>query len=294
MKHKLSFSERLFDIINIIIMCFLMFITLYPLLFVIFASLSDSTLLMMNNTSLLLKPLGFQLSAYQAVLKYPLIRSGYLNTVFIVVAGVGVNLIMTSLGAYFLSRKNVFWKRPAMIVIIITMYFGGGLIPSYLNIKNLGMLDSLWSVILPSAISTFNMMIMRTAFESIPRSLEEVAEIDGAGHFIILFRIVLPLSMSTIAVMVLFYGVHHWNAWFGAMLYITKKELFPLQLVLRDIVMQNQTADISNTASDIDKFAVAETIKYAAIVVATLPILILYPFLQKYFIKGVMIGAVKG
>jgi putative aldouronate transport system permease protein len=185
------------------------------------------------------------------------------------------------------------WKKPVTVLIIITMFFSGGLIPFYLTVKDLKMLDSLLAVIIPGAISTYNMIILRTAFQAIPESLEESARLDGANHITVLFRIVIPLSMSTIAVLLLYYGVGHWNAWFNAMLFLQKKrDLFPLQLILREMLIQNTNADSYNKS--IDAAVVTETFKYAVIVVSTVPVLCIYPFLQKYFVKGVMIGAVKG
>ena len=182
-----------------------------------------------------------------------------------------------------------------MILIIITMYFNGGLIPNYLNIKQLGLYDSLFSLILPGAISTFNLIIMRTAFFAVPDSLEESARLDGANHFVILFRIILPLTMPTVAVLILYYAVGHWNSWFNAMIYLKTRDKFPLQLILREILIQNDTTAMTAGSGDTgDKLAIAETIRYATIVVATVPILCVYPFLQKYFVKGVMVGAVKG
>jgi putative aldouronate transport system permease protein len=181
-----------------------------------------------------------------------------------------------------------------MIMIVVTMYFNGGLIPFYLTVKALHLDNSYLALIFPVAINTFNLIIMRTSFASIPDSLEESARIDGASHFNILFRIIIPLSKATIAVMILYYSVGHWNSWFNAMIFIRKRELFPLQLILREILIQNDTSNMSIGVDAMDRESVAESIKYAIIIVATLPILTIYPFLQKYFVKGVMIGAVKG
>jgi putative aldouronate transport system permease protein len=230
------------------------------------------------------------------VFRNPMIVGGYINTIIIVVAGVTINITFTAIAAYFVSRKNVMWSKAMMIMIIITMYFNGGLIPNYFNIKDLGLYDSLWSLMLPGAISTFNLIIMRTAFLGVPDSLEESARLDGANHFVILFRIILPLTMPTVAVLVLYYAVGHWNAWFNAMIYLKSRSKFPLQLILREILIQNDTTSMTaGIAGDSgDKLSIAETIKYASIIVATVPILCVYPFLQKYFVKGVMVGAVKG
>lgn len=290
---KRTLGDRIFDAVNALLLTFLMIITLYPLLYVVFASLSSPNELI-SHTGLLLKPQGFTFGAYKAVLKNPMIFSGYKNTLFIVIVGTVYNIVMTSMGAYVLSRKKFFWKKPMTYMVIVTMFFGGGLIPSYLLIQNLGLGNKLWALIIPSAIGTWNLIIMRTSFASIPDSLIESAGMDGANEFTILFKIVLPLSLPTIAVMALYYGVGHWNSWFNAMIYLRKRELYPLQLVLREILISNSTNDMMQNVAVTEKEAISETIKYATIMVATVPILCAYPFLQKYFVKGAMVGALKG
>lgn len=285
--------DRIFTILNYTFLILLVIVTLYPLLYVLFASLSDSAQLLANK-GLLWKPVGFSLEAYKSVLANPGIATGFRNTLFILVFGVIVNLFMTALGAYVLSRKNVMWNKVFMFFIVFTMFFGGGLIPLYLVVKGVGLLDTLWSTILPFAISTFNLIIMRTSFMGIPDSLEESAKIDGANHFTILFRIIIPLSMPVIAVMILYYAVDKWNGWFYASVFIKSRELFPLQLMLREILIANSTESMSAGASAGDRFQIGETIKYATIMVATIPILCIYPFLQRFFVKGVMVGSLKG
>lgn len=198
---------------------------------------------------------------------------------------------MTALAAYGLSRKGVLLSNGIMFLITFTMFFGGGLIPSYLLIKDLGLINSRWALLLPGMIGTTNLIIMRTSFKAIPVSLEESARLDGANDFVILFRIIIPLSMPVIAVMTLYYGVGHWNSWFNAMIYLQDRNLFPLQLILREILIDNSTDVIELESNDSEP--IAETIKYATIMVATIPILFIYPFIQKYFVKGVMIGAIK-
>lgn len=292
MKNKTA-GRWIFEIINALFMIFMIFICLYPMIYVLFASLSNSDMLMAHR-GILIKPLGINLDSYKAVLKNKLIFSGYRNTLFILVVGVAINLLMTSLGAYFLSRRNVMLKGAIMGMIIFTMFFSGGLIPMYLTVKNLHLLNSLWSLILPGAISTYNMIILRTSFASIPTTLEEAAQIDGAGHIRILFQIILPLSKSIIAVMILYYGVGYWNGWFNASIYLDERNLFPLQLVLREILLANDTSAMTQGVGFADGISIAETVKYAVIIVSTLPILCIYPFMQKYFDKGVMIGALKG
>lgn len=222
-----------------------------------------------------------------------MIITSYLNTFFYVVVGTTVNILLTSLGAYALSRKNVKWKNFIMFMIVFTMFFEGGLIPLYLLVSELNMIDTRWALIFPTAVSAFNLIIMRTAFQGIPDSLEESARIDGANDFTILFRIILPLSLPVVAVMILFYGVYHWNSWFHAMIFQQDRELFPVQLILREILIANDTNSMTTGVSAVDAMPIGETVKYATIVVATLPILCLYPFLQKYFVKGVMIGGIK-
>lgn len=289
---KRSILDRTFDLANIACMLLIILLTLYPLYYVLMASLSDSKLLI-SHTGVLLKPLSFNLSAYERVLSNPNIGAGFRNTLIILIAGTAFNLLLTSIGAYSLSRKFML-RKAIMLMIIFTMFFSGGIIPNYLLVNNwLHLGDSYLALILPGAISTWNLIIMRTSFEAIPESLLEAARMDGAGELGIFYRIVLPLSMPVISVMILYYGVGYWNSWFNAMLYLRDRELFPLQLILREILVQNSTESMQLGSSTGDQQGIAESIKYATIMVATLPIILLYPFLQKYFVKGVMVGALK-
>lgn len=290
---KNSLQRKTFIIVNTVFLGLLCLVCIYPVIYVCFASLSDSGQIM-KHSGLLWKPLGFNTQAYSAVLNNPVIASGYLNTIFVVVVGTAFNVVLTSLGAYFLSRKNVMLKNAVMVMIVITMFFSGGIIPFYLTVKMLGMYNSLWALIIPTGISTYNLIIMRTSFMAIPDSMEEAAVIDGAGHIRVLTLIVLPLSKSIVAVMVLYYGVAHWNEWFNAMVFLTDRAKFPLQLVLREILIQNDTQAMMQGVSVSDGISVQESVKYAVIVVATVPVLCIYPFLQKYFVKGVLVGALKG
>lgn len=292
MKIKKSVGERVFTVLNCIFMLVFIFITVYPIWYVFVASFSDSNALI-GNMSLLFKPVNFTLDAYKMMIKNPMILVGYKNTLIILVIAVTLNMFLTALGAYFMSRKNVMFKKPITLLIIFTMYFSGGLIPVYLNVKSLGLLDTYAALILPVAINTFNLIIMRTAFASIPESLEESARLDGAGHFRLLFQIILPLSKATVAVILLYYAVEHWNSWFNAMIYLNDRNKFPLQLVLQEILIQNDTSSMTQMVSAGDSSSVGETVKYAVIIVSSLPIFCIYPFIQKYFEKGVMIGAVK-
>lgn len=288
-----SFGERLFDFVNVILLVGLSVVTLYPFLYVLIASFSDPAWVVAVR-GLLWYPKGFTTEAYRLVFDNPAILTGYWNTIVYVSAGTALNILMTSLGAYGLSRQQVMWKNPIMFMIVFTMFFSGGLIPTYLLIGHLGMSDTRWALIVPTAMSAYNLIIMRTSFQAVPVSLEESARLDGANDFTILFRIVLPLSMPVVAVMILFYGVANWNSWFNALIYLRTRDLYPLQLILREILITNSTDSMMTSVSGGDKAPVSETIKYATIIVATVPILLLYPFLQKYFVKGVMIGAIKG
>jgi putative aldouronate transport system permease protein len=288
---KPSSGERLFNFFNVLFMLGLIFVTLYPFIYIFFASLSDSTW-MAQQRGMIWFPHGFNLDSYKFVFDNPIIMSGYGITLFVVLVGTFVNIVMTALGAYGLSRKNVMLRDPIMFIIVFTMFFSGGLIPSYLLVSNLGMINSLWALIFPVAVSTINLIIMRTAFQAVPVSLEESAKLDGANDFTILLRVVLPLSLPVVAVMVLFYGVAHWNSWFNALIYIRTRDKYPLQLILREILIIKTGNLLTDVASG-NKSSVGATVKYATIIVATGPILLLYPFLQKYFVKGVLIGALK-
>jgi putative aldouronate transport system permease protein len=288
-----TWGEKWFDGVNIVVLFLLMAATLYPLIYVAFASISNPTLFV-RHSGLLLFPQGFTVEAYKLVMNNPMIYISYLNTLLYVVAGTALNLVMTILGAYALSRKDLYWKNAVTLVIVFTMFFSGGLIPLYLTVMDLGLLNNRLALILPVAINTMNLIIMRTSFLSIPVDLEESATIDGANDFTILLRVILPLSGPIIAVMILYYGVAHWNSWFNAMIFLRDRELYPLQLILREILLTNSTDTMMTGVSSVDKTPVGETIKYATIIVATIPILFVYPFLQRYFVKGVMIGALKG
>lgn len=287
-------SDKVFNFCNKTFLCLLMVVTVYPVIHVLFASISDSDK-MAAHRGILLHPLSLSFASYEAVFNNPNILSGYKNTIMIIVAGVVINLILTTVGGYALSRKDVMLSNFIMFAITFTMLFRGGLIPEYLLQKNLHLMDSVWALTIPIAVDTMNLIIMRTSFQSIPISLEESAKLDGANDFTVFLKIAIPLSMSTIAVMILFYGVSHWNSWFRASIYIRDRNKYPLQLILREILISN-SVDSMMTGSDVgdDRMSIAATIKYATIIVSTVPILMIYPFLQKYFLKGVMIGAIKG
>ena len=288
---KESLSSRIFDVVNVLIIACLIAIVLIPLIHVVAASFSKPSNFV-RHEGLLLWPDGFVLDAYKAVAKNRNIFTGYANTIFIVLVGTFINVVLSLIAAYCLSRRNVMWSTPIMLCIVFSMYFSGGMIPYYLVVKGVGLNGSIWALIIPRAIDTYNLIIIRTAMTSVPESLEESAKLDGAGHWTILWRIMAPLVKPTIAVICLFYAVYHWNAWFDAMLFIRDRAGYPLQLILREILIQNDTTAM--TAGIDDDYLIGETIQFATIVVATVPILAIYPFVQRYFVKGVMIGAVKG
>ncbi|MBE5783088.1 MAG: carbohydrate ABC transporter permease [Clostridiales bacterium] len=292
---KKSISGRIFNIVNCFIVTLLIFVTLYPMLYVIFASLSEPRYLL-SHEGLLLYPVGkMTLKGYELVLKNPNIINGFRNSIFYVALGTSINVILTSMGAFVLTRKHFAIRRLCSLLILLTMFFSGGMIPTFFVVKNLGLYDSFWALVLPNAISVYNMIIMRTFFFGIPESLEESANLEGANDWQVFTRIILPLSMPVIAVMILYYGVGHWNAWFGAMIYLRDRTKYPLQLFLREILLQDQMESMAVSTQEMaEESLFKELIQYSSIIVTTLPILCIYPLLQRYFVQGVMIGAVKG
>lgn len=290
---KRTTGEVVFDGINTIIMVGLIAITIYPFLYVLLASVSEPAQ-MSAHRGLLLLPQGFQLKAYELVFANKDIMTGYMNTLFYVIVGTTLNILLTTLTAFVLSRQELMLKNILVFGIIFTMFFGGGMIPTYLMMSDLNLIGTRWAIVFPGLISTTNVIIMRTSFQALPKSLEESAKIDGANDFTVLFKIILPLSKAIIAVMVLFYGVGHWNSWFNAYIYLNERNLFPLQLILREILIYSGTGDMLISLGDFNGQDMSEIIKYTTIIVSTVPILCIYPFLQKYFVKGVMIGAIKG
>lgn len=290
MVNKPSVGEKIFNVFNLVFMAVMIVITLYPFWYCVTCSLSQD--IVGNSSSLMLLPKGFSLAAYEYVLKNQNILNGYKVTILVVVLGTTINLVMTIIAAFLLTRKKFAIRGFLTGMMLFTMYFSGGMIPTYVILNNvLNMRNTIWVLVLPGAISVYNMIVMRTNFASIPQSLEESIKIDGGNDLHVLFHVILPLSKAILAVMVLFYGVGHWNSWFNAMLYIDENNKVPLQLALRAVLLQEQ---IHANAGAADDMGLAENIKYATIIVATLPILVVYPFIQKYFVKGVMIGAVKG
>lgn len=289
-----SRGYRIFTVFNYVILTAIAIACLYPFYYVVAASVSNPEDLM-RHQGLIFKPLGeLTLDGYRMVFSNKLVLSGFSNTFFVLFVGLAFNLVLTTLGAYVLSLKDLMLRKPLTIMVIVTMYFSGGLIPTYLNVRDLSMLDSIWSLIIPGAVTTSNLIIMRSAFLSVPDSLSEAARIDGASHVQILFKVMLPLVKATLAVMVLYYAVAHWNAWFNASIYLRTPSKYPLQLVLRNILVESQTGDMMQDIGAARSPQVQQLIKYALIVVSSVPIISIYPFLQKFFQKGVMMGAVKG
>lgn len=291
-----SIKNRLIDVTVGFFLTIAAIVMLYPMLYEVFVSFSDATQLV-KYRGVLLFPIGFTLDAYKMVFAIKDILTGYGNTLFVMVFGLIINLFMTALGAYFISRKanKVKLLRPIMILILFTMYFSGGLVPTWLTIRNLGLYDTRWALIIPKALNTYNMILLCSYFKSIPDSLEESVLIDGGGHFTILFKIILPLSKPAMAVMFLYYGVTHWNSWFDAMIYLRSEELFPLQLILRNILVEGSVLNTNSlSVSAMNYEQMEKTVNAAMVVVSTLPFLLIYPFLQKYFRGGLMVGSLKG
>lgn len=286
---KRSLLENIFSVINVWMMLVIAIVTLYPFINVVAVSLSENHYV--NSGMVTFWPRGINFDSYKYVLGMKMILSGYMVTTFVVVIGTAISLIMTALTAYPLAKRDLWGRNVILFLIVFTMLFSGGMIPSFLLVKKLGLINSLWALIIPGAISAYNLIIMKNFFQSIPDSLLESARIDGLSELGILFKIVLPLSTAAVATIGLFYAVGNWNAFFNAVMYINDKSKWPLQLVLRQVLFDS----VSQAGSEADMVKVPlESIKMAVIVATTLPILFVYPFVQKHFIKGVMIGSVKG
>lgn len=288
-----SAGSRIFDVINIVIMLLLCFVTLYPMWYVLCASFTENSYLVAHPGAIFW-PHGFTAGSYGLAFSHPLLLSGYKNILIVLLVSLPINIILTLFCGYVLASKNLMFKPVIQFLVMFTMFFSGGMIPIYLNVRDLGLYNSLWALILPGAMSVYNSIICRTAIAGVPDSLTESAYLDGANDIIIVFRIILPLIMPTIAVLLLYYGVGHWNAWFNASLYLKDNEKLPIQNVMRSILIANSNV-LNSAGSDNDMVnQYAEAIKYSTIILTTVPVLCIYPFLQKYFVKGVMVGAVKG
>lgn len=292
-------EDIIFDTVIFIVLTLILFIVAYPLYWVIISSFSDPTAV--SAGKVLLRPMGFTLKGYAEVFKNSQVMRGFFNSIVITFVGVCVNLAVTLPTAYALSRDNFSGKKPITVFYMITMFFGGGMIPTYLVVKNMQLLNTIWALVLPGCLSVYNMIVARTFFKSnISEELYEAGEIDGCTQSRFFFQIALPLSKAIIAIMVLYYGVGHWNSYFSALLYISDQDKYPLQLVLRNILITNQTA-LSQTATTAaaraalqEQQQLIDVMKYSLIIISSVPVLIMYPLVQKHFVKGVMIGSVKG
>ncbi len=287
--------DRAFTIINYTLLTLFLLVILYPLIYVVSASFSDGAAVIAGRVWLW--PVNPSLFAYEKVFSYPLIWSGYGNSLFYAVVGTLVNVTMTLIAAYPLSRRDLWGKNVILGLFLFTMFFNGGLIPTYLLVRDLGLRNTRWALIIPQALSVWNLLIAITFLRSsIPQELLEASQLDGCSDLQYFFRVLLPLSTPLIAVMSLFYAIGHWNQFFAALLYLTDKDLFPLQIILRNILISSQVdmAMIEDIKIMAAREALRELLKYALIVVASVPVLIIYPFVQKYFVKGIMLGSVKG
>ena len=290
-----SRGDRVFQAAVYAIIVLIAVFTLYPLIYSLSASVSEPREIL--NGHVWLYPVNITTNAYQRVFRSADIQSGYLNTIIYAVAGTALNLLMTIASAYPLSMKDMKGRNFITIMITFTMFFSGGMIPTYINIKNLGLLNTRWSVILPGLINVTNLLILRNYFiNSVPDELHEAAEIDGSSPMNTLFTIILPLSKSILVVITIYYFVAHWNAYFDAMMYITKRNKWPLQVFLRQILLLSQMGDMAETmgADDANTALLYASLKYAIIIIAALPLIIVYPLVQKFFEKGIMLGSVKG
>lgn len=288
-------SNKIFDVVNHLILFLLMMIVLYPLYFIVIASFSSPNAV--SRGEVLLFPKGLNVKGYNQIFKDKEIWIGYANSLIYTIVGTAVNLIATIPAAFAFSRKELVGKKALVLLFAFTMFFGGGLIPTYLLIQGLDMGNSMWALVLPGAVGVYNLIVARTFFQqSIPEELYEASVVDGCDFFRYFFRVVIPISKPIIAVMLLIYAVGHWNAYFNALIYLVDRNKFPLQVILREILIQQQT--VTGGSTDIQALEqqrqLAEMIKYGVIVVSSLPVLLIYPFIQKHFVKGMMIGAVKG
>jgi len=296
-----SRGDKAFDMINMTIICLLLLIILYPLYWVLIASFSDP--MAVSRGDVLFFPIGLNTSGYDRLFDTPAIWRAYSNTLLYTTVGTAINLTVTLCAGYALSRPNLPYRAVVMKLLIFTMFFSGGLIPLYMLVSNLKLLNTMWAVLLPTTLSVYNVAVARAFFQnSIPDGIIDAAQIDGCGNLKTFFLIVIPVSPAIISVLVLFHVVFRWNEFFNAMIFLTDTSKFPLQLVMRDILVSSAAAaqNIAQTGSGLDSRAVmelqrqAQLVRYCSVVISTLPMLIIYPFMQKYFIKGIMVGALKG
>ena len=288
MKIKKTWEDIIMDTVIGVALIIFALACLYPIWFVLMASFSDSTSVVMSR-GLLLWPKNFSMKAYQLVFQNKLFLTGFLNSIKLLAMSLPINLTLTVMCGYFLACNGMMFKKPIAYMIMFTMYFSGGMIPQYLNVKELGLYNTHWAIVLTGALSVYNCFICRTAIQSIPDGLRESAYLDGANDLQILFKVIIPLIKPTLAVLAMYYGVGTWNGWFKASIYLKENAMVPIQNVLRSVLIMGEDAGVEGAY--VNEYA--ETIKYAAIVVSTVPVLCVYPFLQKYFTKGVLVGAVK-
>ncbi len=294
-KVALSKSDIVFNIINYSLLTIILLMVIYPLWFVLIASVSDPNKVALGQA--LLFPSGFTMEGYRKALEYKDIWVGFKNSGIYTVLGAFISTAFTISAGYVMSRKDLVGKKIILLYIMIPMFFNGGLIPTYLVVREVGMIDTIWALIIPNAVWVYNLLICSTFFKTtIPDELLEACQIDGGNNMFFFFKIVIPLSQAIIAVMVLFYAVAQWNGFFDALIYLRKRELFPLQIHLRNILLMNSVdSSVMGDASTMDaRQRLADMLKYVLIVVSCVPMFLLYPFVQKYFVTGVMIGAVKG
>lgn len=291
-----TLADKIFNVVNLVLLGLVTLTVLYPLYFVVIASFTDPNIV--NSGTLLLYPVKFYARGYEKIFAYRSLWMGYWNSLVYMVLGTSVNMIVTIPSAYALSRKDFVGRGVLLKLFAFTMFFSGGLIPSYIINTSLGLRGNLWAMILPGALSVWNMMIARTFFEtSIPGELLDAAHIDGCSDFRFFFQIALPLAKAMLAVITLYYAVGHWNGYFHALIYLNKESQFPLQLVLRNLLIINQVSTMAGGAEMMDmaeRLKLVEQLKYGIIVVSSLPLMILYPFLQRFFTKGVLVGSIKG
>jgi putative aldouronate transport system permease protein len=287
-------KDRLFTIMNTLFLCIITFIVLYPLIYIVCASFSSPSAVLSGKVWLW--PVDVTLEGYKAVFEYKRIWTGFANSLFYTIAGTTLNLAITLMAAYALSRKDLVGRNLIMMMCVFTMIFSAGIIPSYLVVQDLGLLNSRWAMILPTALSVWNLIIARTFFQvTIPHELLEASQMDGCSDFKFFFKIVIPLSAPIIAVLTLFYAVGHWNQYFQALLYIRDPDLFPLQLILREILIRNEVdaSMLQDVRVAAEQAGLRQLLKYSLIVISSVPVLIIFPFVQKHFVKGVMIGSLK-
>lgn len=294
-KKAICWEDRIFYCITGIVVTFILIVVLYPLIYIVSSSFSSPSAV--SAGKVVLFPVDFSLEGYKAVFKNKDIVSGYLNTIYYAFVGTFINVTLTMFAAYPLARTDLPGKNKIMFIFTFTMFFSGGMIPSYILVKDLGLMDTRWAILLPGALSVYNMIITRTFIQSsIPKEMLEASQIDGCNDIQYFFKIVLPLSKPVLAVITLFYVVGHWNAYFNAFLYLTDRKLYPLQIILREILIVNSIdpSMVVDEALLTAKQGIADLLKYSLIVVSVVPMLIIYPFIQKHFAKGMMIGSVKG